>query len=60
MSFWYGASMSGSLCNTFKHIVGTMTPTDESRVKKHTKSTNYLINIMTMVLEPLTPPEAWI
>jgi hypothetical protein len=35
-------------------------PTDESRVENHTKSTNYLINIITMVMEPLAPPAAWI
>jgi len=50
---WYGASLGGSLCNTC--------PTDKSRVKNHTKSTNHLTNTITiMVVEPLAPPAMWI
>jgi hypothetical protein len=34
--------------------------TDESRVRNHTKNTNHLTNTMTMVVEPPSPPVAWI
>ena len=34
--------------------------TDESQVKNHTKSTNRLPNTITMMVEPLAPPAAWI
>jgi len=37
-----------------------MSPSDESRVRNHTKSTNYPTNTITMVLEPLALPVAWI
>jgi len=55
----YGASLGGSQCNTSKNV-GTTSLTDESWVKNHTKSTYYLINIITMVLEPLAPSATWI
>ena len=37
----YGASLEGTLCNTSKTyiVVGKTSPTDESGVKNHTKST---------------------
>jgi hypothetical protein len=35
-------------------------PADESRVRNHTKSTNYPTNTITMVLDPLALPVAWI
>ena len=42
--------------------VGRILLTDESRVKKHTKSTNHLTNTIAMVVVvgPLTPPAVWI
>ena len=44
----------GHFVNTSKHtIVGMMCPTDKQRVKKRTKSTNYLSNTITMVVELL-------
>jgi hypothetical protein len=37
-----------------------MCPTDESRVKNHTKSTYHLPNTITVVVEPVALPAAWI
>jgi hypothetical protein len=46
-----------TFCNTSK----TRThPTDESRVKNHTKSTNHPTNTITMVAELPSPLAAWI
>jgi hypothetical protein len=39
--------------------IGPTSPTNESLVKNHTKSTNDLTNSITMVLELLAPPAAW-
>jgi hypothetical protein len=38
----------------------TMSTTDVLRVRNRTKSINNMTNNITMVLEPLTPPAAWI
>jgi hypothetical protein len=56
---------NGLLITTPSHLrygasLGGARPTDESQVKKHTKSTNHLTNTITMVMEPLAPPAAWI
>jgi hypothetical protein len=40
--------------------VRMMSMTAESQVRNRTKSTNNMTNNITMVLEPLTPPAAWI
>ena len=49
----------GHFVTPLKHV-GKTRPTDESRVKNHTKNTNHLINTITMVVELLAPPAAWI
>jgi hypothetical protein len=54
----YGASLGGPLCNTSKMYVQQVT--DESRVRNRTKSTNKMTNTITMVVELLAPPAAWI
>jgi hypothetical protein len=57
----YGASLGGALVTPLKRsLIGKTRPTDESQVKKHIKSTNHLTNTITMVMEPLAPPAAWI
>ena len=40
--------------------IGMMSPTNESQVKNHTKSTNDITNTIIMVLEPVAPPAVWI
>jgi len=37
-----------------------LSTTDESQVRNRTKSTNNMTNNITMVLEPLAHPAAWI
>jgi hypothetical protein len=57
MLCWYGASLGGTFITP-----GTTSLTDESRVtsqKPHKKHKD-LTNSITMVVEPIAPPAAWI
>ncbi len=51
--FWCGALWRGGRTRP-------NSPTDESRVRNHPKSTNYLTNTTTIVMTPPTPTAAWI
>jgi hypothetical protein len=59
---WQVSNSVGMVQAWVAHFVTPLkcTYTDESRVRNRTKSTDDMTNNITMVLEPLTPPVAWI
>ena len=65
---WYGASLGGTLCfinnptlRLFSHISRTRlhTTSDDDQMRRHKKH-KQKTNTITMVVEPLAPPAAWI